>query len=426
MRNRSRIKRFLAGAGCVVASAALIACGGKGGGGGDDTLVLGVPLGFTGAIAEQAEQMRHSFELWMEENDNTVGGVPVELKFEDSQSDPNMVVQKTRKLIQNDQVDMMAGGALAFESLAIKDQVEAAKMAYVSPHSSADDLTQRKRSPLVVRTNMTSSQPVMPFAEWVYNELGYKKIALVAQDYAYGWETAGGFQYAFEKSGGEIATKIWVPLDASDWAPFVRQIPKDVDAVFAAPVGAGVPRFIKAYKEFGLMGKIPLLGSPDIADEDALDAVGLDAVGIIQPHNYNPNNPETQEYAKAYEEKFGIVPSYWGESPYAMMKWIDAAINAYREENDAEPADVVKWIRDEPEDFIAKMREVGEIEVPRGPVKLDEYGNADENIYVVEVKEENGEPVRETIHTFPMTTQFWNVPAEEFLEQPVFSRTFPK
>lgn len=425
MRISTKIKRSLAGASCIVASAVLVACGGGSGGGSDEKLVLGVPLGFTGAIAEQAEQMRNSYELWLDENDGKVGGIPVDLRFEDSQSDPNMVVQKTRKLIQNDQVDAMAGGALAFESLAIRDQVEAANMAYVSPHSSADDLTQRKRSPLVARTNMTSSQPVMPFAQWVYEELGYKNIALIAQDYAYGWETGGGFEYAFEKSGGNITAKIWVPLEASDWAPFVRQIPKNVDAVFAVPVGAGVPRFIKAYEEFGLKGKIPLLGSPDLADEDALQAVGLDAVGIIHAHNYNPNNPETQEYAKAYEDKYGIVPSYWGESPYAMLQWMDAAINAYREENDADVAETINWIRDEPEEFIGKIRET-EIDAPRGPVRLDEYNNADMNIYVVEVKEKNGEPVRETIHTFPMTSQFWDIPAEEFLAQPVFSRSFPK
>lgn len=411
---------------CLAALAVVTGCSSASSGSGDsDTLVLGVPLGLSGAIAEQAEQMQKSYELYLEQNDGELGGIPVELKFEDTQSDPNMVVQKSRKLIQNDQVDAIIGGALAFESLAIRDQVEAADMAYVSPISSADDLTQRKRSPLVARTNMTSSQPNMPFGKYAYEELGYRRIAMVAQDYAYGWESAGGFQYAFEKAGGEIVEKTWVPLEASDWAPFVRQIPEDVDAVYALPVGAGVPRFIRAYEEFGLKDDIPLIGGPDLADEDALQAVGTDAVGIVHAHSYSPGNPPTRQYAEDYEAANGETPSYWGESTYAQMMWMAAAIEGYREANDASVAETIAWIQDEPEAFIGQMRET-EIDAPRGPVSLDEYNNAVLNVYVLEVKERDGEAYGETLETFEDVSQFWEVPAEEFLEQPVFSRTFPE
>jgi branched-chain amino acid transport system substrate-binding protein len=426
MKRKTNVWRAVAALVCVFALAVVSGCSSASSGDDEsDTLVLGVPLGLTGPIAEQAEQMRNGYELYLSENDGKVGGVPVDLRFEDTQSDPNMVVQKARKLIKNDQVDAMIGGALAFESLAIRDQVDAAKMAYVSPQSSADDLTQRKGSPLVGRTNPTSSQPTMPFGEYAYDKLGYKRIALVAQDYAYGWEAGGGFQYGFEKSGGEIVKKIWVPLEASDWGPFVRQIPKDVDAVWALPVGAGVPRFIKAYDEFGLNGKIPLIGGPDLADEDALQAVGTAAVGIVHSHTYNPTNPETEKFASAYEAKYGNIPSYWGESTYGQLEWFAEVIDAYREENDASVSDTISWIKDEPEEFIAKFQEV-DADLPRGPSKMDKYNNPDLNVYVVEVNEKGGKPVRETVETFPMVSQFWNVPPEEFLEQPVFSRSFPE
>lgn len=411
---------------CVAVAAVAVGCSSASSGDGDsEELVLGAPLGLTGPIAEQAEQMRNGYELYLSQNDGKVGGVPVDLRYEDTQSDPNMVVQKARKLIKNDQVDAMIGGALAFESLAIRDQVDAAKMAYVSPQSSADDLTQRKGSPLVGRTNPTSSQPTMPFGEYAHDELGYKRIALVAQDYAYGWEAGGGFEYAFEKSGGEIVKKIWVPLEASDWAPFVRQIPKNVDAVWALPVGAGVPRFIKAYDEFGLNGQIPLIGGPDLADEDALQAVGTDAVGIVHSHTYNPANPETEQFASDYEAEYGNIPSYWGESTYGQLMWFDKVIDAYREENDASVPETIEWIRDNPEEFIAKFQEV-DAELPRGPSRMDEYNNPDLNVYVVEVKEKDGKPVRETLETFPLVSQFWNVDPDEFLAQPVFSRSFPE
>jgi branched-chain amino acid transport system substrate-binding protein len=413
----------------VVACAAvsLLAAGCSSGSSSDDKLVIGAPLALTGPIAEQAKQMENSYKLYLKEHDDKLGGIPVEVKYEDTQADPNQVVAKTRKLIQNDRVDMIVGGALAFESLAIRDQVETSKVAYVSPISSADDLTQRKRSPLVARTNMTSSQPIMPFGEYAAKDLGYKRVALIVQDYAYGWESGGGFQYGFEKSGGQIVKKVYVPLDASDWAPFVRQLPKDVDAVFALPVGAGVPRFIKAYAEAGLKGKVPLIGGPDLADEDALQAVGPDeAIGIVHVHDYNPNNPQTKPYATAYDKAYGVIPSYWGESTYTAMQWVDATLKAYRDRTDASAKDTVEWVRDKPQEFIAEMRKVQLDDAARGPSKLDEYNNATLDMYVIRVVSKGGKPIRQTIKTLPQVSQFWIVPPEEFLKQPVFSRSFPK
>jgi branched-chain amino acid transport system substrate-binding protein len=292
--------------------------------------------------------------------------------------------------------------------------------------SSADDLTQRKESPLIVRTNMTSSQMNMPFGEYAAKTLGYKRIAIITQDYAYGWESAGGFQYAFEKSGGQIVKKIFVPLGAPDWAPYVRQLPRNVDAVFGLPVGGGVAPFVRAYHDAGLWGKIPLIGGPDLGDEDALQAIGKEEIGVVHVHDYNPNNPETQDFAKAFEDATGTVPSYWGASTYVAMMWIDKVIKAYRDQTGASADDTIKWIRDKPTEFIAKFRDVPLDDAPWGPSKMDDHNNAILNGYVIKIIEKNGKPFRKTIKTIPDVSQFWTVPPEQFLKQPVFSRSFPK
>lgn len=399
--------------------------GGSGGGGGD-TLIIGAPLALTGPIAEQAKQMNNSFKLYLSQHGNKLGGVKVDLRVEDSQGDPNVTVTKTRKLIQNDKVTLIVGGALAPESLAIRDLVIAANMAYVSPISSADDLTQRKASPLIARTNLTSSQPNMPFGQYAAQTLGYKRIAIVAQDYAYGWESAGGFQYGFEKSGGKITNKIYVPFSATDWAPYVRQIPTNVDAVYALPVGGGVAPFVRAYGDVGLKGKIPLIGGPDLADEDALQAIGKEEIGVVHVHNYNPNNTFTKPYADAYKSAYGIVPSYWGESTYTAFEWIDKAIAAYKQRTNASDAQVVSWVRNKPTEFISEMRGIKLTDAARGPVSLDQYNNAIMDLYVIKVVDQGGTPVRETIATIPQVSQFWTVDPKTFLAQPVFSRDFPK
>ena len=92
------------------------------------------------------------------------------------------------------------------------------------PVVSADDLTQRKRSQWIVRTGWTASQPNHAFGEYAYRVLNVRKVATVALDYAFGWESVGGFQRTFEAEGGKITQKIWAPVSVHDFAPYLAQI----------------------------------------------------------------------------------------------------------------------------------------------------------------------------------------------------------
>ena len=402
------------------------ACGGGSSSSSSNKLVIGAPLALTGPVAAQAKEMQEGFQLYLKQHDGKLAGIPIDLKIADSAGDPGQAVSKARLLIRNDHVDMMVGGSLAPEALAIAGQTESSKMAYISPVASADDLTQRKSSPLVARTNMTSSQPNMPFGAYAADTLHYKRIAIITQDYAYGWESAAGFQYAFEKSGGTIVKKVFVPLGAPDWAPYVAQLPTDVDAVFSLPVGGGVAPFVRAYHQAGLWGKVPLIGGPDLGDEDAIQAIGSEEIGVVHVHDYNPNNPETQAFAKAFDQAYGLVPSYWGACTYVTMMWIDKVLAYHQKQTGDSAAKTIKWITNQPEDFIATFQKVPLDDAPWGPSTMDKYNNAVLNMYVVKIVERDGKPYRETIDTIPKVSQFWTVSPDEFLKQPVFSRTFPK
>jgi branched-chain amino acid transport system substrate-binding protein len=395
--------------------------------GGDEagaTLKIGAPLALTGPIAAQAQEMVNGYNLYLEQTGGTLGGVPAEVVFEDTEADPNTVIAKTRKLVEQDQVHLIGGGALAFESLAIIDVADSNDIAFITPISSADDLTQRDLRPIFARPNMTSSQPNLAFGEWVYDNLDYRRIAVIAQDYAYGWESAGGFQYAFEDSGGEIVQKVWVPLDATDLTPFVRELNvEDVDAVYAMLVGAHVPRFVKTYTDFGLKEQAPIIGGPDMADEDALRAMAAEAAGLVTAHEYAAMLPSAEEFVQAYQEANDAVPSYWAESTYITAAWLDATIAGLVEEEGLSTGEVPQWIRDNPEDFIEAFVAT-EIESPHGPLKLDEYHNVVTDVHIFEVGDD-GE-TKEVLDTIPQVTQFGSFDPEEFLANPVFSRDFPK
>ena len=149
-----------------------------------------------------------------------LGDADVKLIVEDEQAKPDVGVTKAKKLILQDHVHMFIGGILAPTGYALAPVSTAEKTVYIPSIPAADDLTQRQvdKYPYVVRTGWSSSQPSHPFGQWAC-EQGYKKIAVVAADYAFGYEVVGGFQRSFEECGGKIIQKIWPPLGSKDFGP---------------------------------------------------------------------------------------------------------------------------------------------------------------------------------------------------------------
>ena len=95
-----------------------------------------------------------------------------------------------------------------------------------------------------MRTSWTSSLPHHPLGQWACDN-GFKKVIVIAADYAFGYETVGGFQSAFEACGGKVIQKIWPPLGTKDFGPYIPTFKADADAHLhhhGRPDGVAVPQ----------------------------------------------------------------------------------------------------------------------------------------------------------------------------------------
>src|SRR2546422_301388 len=99
----------------------------------------------------------------------------------------------------------------------------------------------------ILRTNFSASQPMHALGDYAAKTLKYRRVAVVAMDNPFGHECSGGFQRVFEDAGGRVVQKIWVPLNALDFAPYLTQLPRDIDAVVQVFVAAQAVRFAKQY-----------------------------------------------------------------------------------------------------------------------------------------------------------------------------------
>jgi branched-chain amino acid transport system substrate-binding protein len=386
---------------------------------GAEELRIGYLAPLTGGLAQTGIDMRDGFLLYLEEHGNKLGGMDVKLIIEDEQGKGDVAVTKAKKLVLQDKVHMLIGGVLASTGYALAPVSTELKTMYIPSIPAADDLTQRqlKDFPYLIRTSWSSSQPHHPLGQWACDQ-GYKKVVTIAADYAFGYEVVGGFQKAFEDCGGKIVQKIWPPLGAKDFGPFIPTIKADTDAVLSLMVGPMPAQFIKQMRGAGF--KKPILGGGTSYDEFVLPFMGDEAIGDVSALHYSAalDTPKNIAFVKAYRTKFGKVPSYYSENNYTTAQWLDEALKKAGG----------KWPG--PEELIKLMVGI-KLDAVRGPVSLDENRNPIQNIYIKKVEKkkmfgyEKDELWNTVIKTYPNVSQFWTYGKDKFLAQPVYDKGFP-
>src|SRR5580765_6391350 len=281
-----------------------------------------IKIGFiaplTGAIAAAGKDMYSGCELYWQENGWQMAGRKVEAVLEDNEGNPATTLTKARKLVESDKVNMLAGVILSNVAYALVPYVEQQGIPTIYPINSADDLTQRKRPKWLIRTGFSAGGNMHPFGEYAAKTLGYKKIVTIGLDYAFGWETVGGFHKAFEDNGGQIIQKLWVPLNVQDYAPYLSQVKRDADAVFVVALGRWSVLFSKQYADSGLKERIPLIAGGTYNDEHVLAQLGDEAIGVISAHHYSASldTPANRTFRAAFEKAYSRPPSFYSENCY--------------------------------------------------------------------------------------------------------------
>src|SRR2546430_2192805 len=187
-------------------------------------LKIGFVTSETGILAANGKDMINGLQLFLEEQGGKLAGREVKLIIEDDEGKPATGLTKARSLVEGQGIHVLIGPVSAAIGYAIAPYVDQKKIPTLYPIVSADDITQRKRSAWIVRSGWASSQPSHPFGKWVYDNLGYRKIAMIGYDFAFGWEVAAGFQRTFEEAGGQGLQKLWPPLGTPPFAPYITRL----------------------------------------------------------------------------------------------------------------------------------------------------------------------------------------------------------
>ena len=223
-----------------------------------------------------------------------------------------------------------------------------------------------------------------------------------------------GFQRVFEDLGGKIVQKTFPPLTVPDYGTYLAQLKTNMDGIFLGFAGSNGFRYVRQFNEYGLHGKLNLVGGMTALDEAVLRNMGDEALGIITTCWYSAelDNPVNRKFAAAFRAEQKYDPGFYAAATYVEGAVLQSALDA---------------VKGGVEDKAALMKALRAIKVDtvRGRVAFDAYGNVVGNVYIRKVERKEGRLVNSVIHTYPDVSQFWTYKPEEFLKNPVYSRDWP-
>jgi branched-chain amino acid transport system substrate-binding protein len=341
-----------------------------------------------------------------------VGGKEIELVVESSDATPDVAVDATRRLVEQNKVDAMVGPLSGDEGLAIKNYAKQhTDVTFVNGSSGAQNTTLRDPAPNFFRFSTDGAQWMAGLGKYAAGKLGYKKVTTVAEDYSFPYDQVGGFMTEYCDAGGKVSKKIWVPIGTKDYASFIAQIPKDVDAVYVALGGADALNFTKQYDEF-TGRKTPLLGGSITVDGAIIKGLKDRVEGTVSAGPVAVlDTPAYAKYAAALKEHFPEAgpPGLFDLGYYVNMKSLLQGLEQTGGDVSGEDAKLREALSDLQWD------------TPVGPVELDENRQAISNNYLFKVT--NGESrLLDTVENVNQTLGF---DREEYVAAPPFDRENP-
>lgn len=361
-----------------------------------DPIKIGVILPTTGVDVLQGKQQMDGLELALRQAGGRVGDRPVVLVHEDDASNPNIGLQKARKLISSDKVDVMTGFFNSGVTLAVTQLTSSQHVPVVITNAAADALTGEKCSPWVFRLSFANSQVADPLGPWLVKS-GTKKVFILGADFVTPRELARSFRRTFEAAGGQVVGEAFSPFrQTNDFGPYLSQArAANPDAIYAIYYGAEAILFIKQFASFGLKDKIRMVSTLGTTSPALWQAVGDSVVGAITSLNYIPEleSAENKLFQKAYQEAYGTPGSEFAVMAYDSMRFILAGLQKVNGKTDDKVA-------------LAKAFEQVTLTGPRGPMKIDPKTNhVVQNIYIAQTVNEGDKIKFKLLDTIPQVTQ---------------------
>ena len=353
---------------------------------------IGFVSTFSGPTAVIGNDMRNSFELALDHVGRKMGGLAVEVIYEDDQQKPEVGVQKSQKLVESDKVNFVVGYIWSNVLLASLKPVVDAQTFLISANAGPSQIAGELCSPYYFSTSWQNDQTPQAMGEYM-NQKGVKTAFLIGPNYAAGKDMLTGVRATYK--GRVVAEELTKWPDQLDFSTELSKVrAAKPDAVFVFYPGAAGVQFLTQYAQAGLKGQIPLYTAFTV---DAITLplqkdLALGVPGAQEWVNDLPNDAN-KKFVADFRAKHKTYPSFYGAQSYDAANLVNSAVVAVK--GDLGKKDAMR----------AEMRKANYKSV-RGPYK---YGNNHfpiQNFYLQDVvKDAEGNLTLKTVATIVKDSQ---------------------
>ncbi|WP_342597957.1 substrate-binding domain-containing protein [Psychrobacillus sp. FSL H8-0483] len=345
------------------------------------TIKIGVLASLTGALESYGKQTKNGFELGLEYATNgtmEVAGKKIEVVFEDTETKPEVAVQKATKLLEEDEVDFLVGSSSSGDTLAVLPLAEEYKKIMVVEPAVADSITGSEFNPYIFRTGRNSSQDAVAGAAAIAKP--GVKIATFAPDYSFGWDGVAAFKTAAEKLGAEVVLEEFADPAATDFTSNLQKIIQEKpDYLFVIWAGANSPWNQIADLKLQEKGIKISTGAPDIPALSIMEPlVGMEGFSVY--YHTLPKNKINDWLVDEHKKRFdGAVPDLF--TPGGMSAAIAIVEALKKSEGNADGTELIK------------IMEGLSFETPKGKMTFrPEDHQALQTLYSIKLEKQDGVP----------------------------------
>jgi branched-chain amino acid transport system substrate-binding protein len=333
-----------------------------------------------------------------------IAGRPVEVVgYGCSDETPDVAVEEARRLIEQEDADILIGPLSGDEGIAIANYAkEQPDKTFINGASGAQDTTLKVQAPNFFRFHTDGAQWSAGVGDYAYNELDWRTAVTIGDDYSFPYTSVGGFIADFCAAGGDVVKRIWPPLGETDYSSFISQIPEDVDGIYVGVGGEGLIAFVQQYiQQRGQINPDEMIGNLFVDDPLVLKEIGDRVIGVTTSGNTagDSTEPQVEEYVAeidaVYPEVAELAASVFVYHYYTAVEAMAQAI----EELDGDISD--------PEQFhetLANIELTGS-DAAYGDVTLDENRQAISPNYIKQVVEGPDGATVQTIARIPDVDQ---------------------
>ena len=286
-------------------------------------LRIGVILPLSGPGAAYGRNAQTGIELALDELKHTIGGNRVRVIYEDSKGNPNTAVSAFYKLVDSDNVGIIVGPYASSTLLAVAPLANRRHIVLLSPTASAPEITDAGE--YVFRNVASDAFEARAIARFAFNELKYRRIAILYVNNDFGEGHRRSFTDVFEQLGGDIVASSGYLETTTTFRTQLLEIEKeDPQAVYLIG-GKEMAQVLRQATELAL--NLHFLSFSMFEDPDIVEAAGSAAEGVyysLQTFDPYSKQEPMHSFATKYKNKYGIVPDPFASLSYDAIRILDA------------------------------------------------------------------------------------------------------